>query len=169
MDKNIFLCGFMGSGKTTVGQALAGLLGRPYHDLDNWIITAAGMPVSEIFAQKGEGFFRDVEHQQVVLAGGLRGAVVATGGGAVTFDRNLPPLRENGALVYLNPGFDACYNRIADDPFRPIVQSNTRESLWELYQKRHRLYSGVCDFSLDQELTPEESAKRIADWWNSLK
>jgi len=136
---NLILCGFMGSGKTTVGSLLAGELGLRFLDLDDLIVQRVGMEIPQIFARFGEERFRDEEHEAAKAAAAGTGIVLATGGGALTYARNVAVLRESGVILYLNPGFEICYARIADSD-RPLVRGNTREQLEELYRLRQEKY-----------------------------
>src|SRR3989338_6836241 len=88
-DKNITLIGFMAVGKSVVGQRLARKLKRPFVDLDRAIEAKEGMKVSEIFARKGETYFRKVEKETVRELLGRNGQVIAAGGGAVVDEENL--------------------------------------------------------------------------------
>ena len=90
---NIVLCGFMGCGKTTVGKKLSKRLGVPFVDMDHYIEQKAGRKVSEIFAQLGEQAFRDMEYECAKELSKSGGTVIATGGGALTFERNQQALR----------------------------------------------------------------------------
>ena len=137
--RNIILCGFMGSGKTTLGKLLARRLGMEFVDMDDVIVRNEGMCVPEIFAQRGEAGFRDAEHKAAVQLAASRGLVLATGGGALTFARNAEALRRSGTVVFLNPGFEVCYTRIRKTD-RPLVQGNTKSQLRQLYRVRTEQY-----------------------------
>ena len=90
---NIVLCGFMGCGKTTVGRNLARKSGRKFVDMDSYIEEKAGMKVSEIFEKYGENRFRDMEHEACLELADTKGLVIASGGGAFTFQRNIDAFR----------------------------------------------------------------------------
>ena len=98
----VFLVGFMGSGKTTTGRALARRLGTLFWDLDARIEARFGLPVAEVFARRGEPAFRAEEARQVTLCGRLRSVVVATGGGTFCFDANRAAMRRLGVTVHLD-------------------------------------------------------------------
>ena len=100
---NIILCGFMGSGKTSVGRRLAKLLDREFCDLDRFVEERAGMTVSQIFAQFGEEGFREREAQAVEEIAREKSLVVASGGGTVLFPRNVEGFhRGGGEILYLD-------------------------------------------------------------------
>jgi shikimate kinase len=156
----------MGSGKSTVGRALAGVLGWLPIDLDAAIEAHAGMSVREIFAHQGEAAFRELE--QAALLDAIRApapAVIATGGGTFTFPRNLALIRAAGTSVWLNPSFATIVARIGalGKQDRPLFR-NEVEAL-ALYQTRLSAYRQAdhrVDVAADE--TPEEVAARIALW-----
>ena len=90
--ENIVLVGFMGSGKSTVGRLVAKRLRFRFLDTDQLIVNRAGMPITEIFAQRGEEHFRDLETAALESLENLRQCVISTGGGAVVKERNHPIL-----------------------------------------------------------------------------
>jgi shikimate kinase len=164
--ERVFLTGFMGSGKSTVGRALAAGLGWLAIDLDEAVEAHAGMSVREIFSLQGEPAFRELEHS--ALRDALRApgpAVIATGGGTFTFPRNLALIRAAGPSVWLNPSFATISARIGalGKQDRPLFR-NAVEAL-ALYQARLPAYR-QADLRVDvgNEETPEEIAARIALW-----
>ena len=158
--KNIVLCGFMGSGKTTLGRLLADALNMRFVDMDEWIEQQHGLSVPELFKQYGEDDFREREHEAILSLSGQGGTVISTGGGALTFSRNVQPLREKGTIVFLNPGFNACYGRICDSD-RPLVRANTCAQLQSLYETRAAAYRAASEIELTLDAPPEECAARL--------
>lgn len=100
--KNIILIGMPGCGKTTIGRRIAKITERPFIDLDAKIVEKAGKTIPEIFAEDGEEAFRQIETECAAEAGKMTGAVISTGGGIVTRERNYAKLRQNGTLVFVN-------------------------------------------------------------------
>jgi shikimate kinase len=100
---HIFLTGFMGAGKTTVGRIVAGRLGLPFLDLDERVVEADGRPIPEIFSQSGEEAFRCAERDALADLERVPDSVVACGGGVVVRDENRAALRRLGRVVYLTP------------------------------------------------------------------
>ena len=138
---NIVLVGMPGSGKSTVGKAVAEAMGRPFVDTDALIVEEAGRPIPEIFTTDGEEVFRAFETEAVRKAGMMSGAVIATGGGVVTRERNYAPLSQNGKIVFIHRD----PNKLPTAG-RPISQSTP---LGELYDKRLPLYKTFADVEID--------------------
>lgn len=141
---SVYLCGFMGCGKSHIGRQLAAMLNRRFVDLDRYIVTAEKMTIPEIFEQYGEPHFRKLEAKYIRELSD--GSIVATGGGALINDETANFARESGLSVYINTSFDLCYKRIRGDKNRPLVVNNTPEQLEELYNKRAEIYrrNSVC-------------------------
>lgn len=138
--KTIYLCGFMGCGKTTIGKALAKKLGLTFLDIDAEIESAEGCAISEIFSQKGEPYFRQLESRLLRETGHAAHTVVSTGGGIFTNPENAEVIRQLGYPVFIKTPFSVCYSRIKDDASRPVAVSKTREELFELYRTREKVY-----------------------------
>ncbi|HUF78320.1 MAG TPA: shikimate kinase [Thermoanaerobaculia bacterium] len=159
----VFLTGFMGSGKTTVGRLLSDRLELPFIDLDGEIELRAGMSVKEIFERGGEALFRRLEQETLATAVARPEAVIATGGGTVTVERNLRLLDEGGVSVWIDPPFSIISQRIGalGKEDRPLFQ--TEAQALELYRQRLPAYRRA-DFRLevDPGEAPEEVAARIA-------
>jgi shikimate kinase len=140
----IVLIGFMGAGKTTVGNLLAERLEIPFADSDEVIEQRTGRPVRQIFAEDGEPAFRALEHQ--VIAGLLDGPalVLALGGGAAEH----PGTRDRLAaaeVVYLQVTFDQAMQRVGGDPGRPLL---ARPGLTGTYQRRLPLYAALATLTV---------------------
>ena len=140
----IVLVGFMGAGKTTVGQLLAGRLGLPFADSDLIIEQRAGRPVRQIFAEDGEPAFRALEHQ--VIADLLDGPdlILALGGGAAEHPRTRERLA-TAQVVYLQVGYDQAMARVGGDARRPLL---ARPDLAATYQRRLPLYAGIATLTV---------------------
>lgn len=151
--ENIILVGMPGSGKSTVGQALAEALGRPFVDTDTLIVEETGRSIPEIFSADGEEVFRALETEAVKKAGMMSGAVIATGGGVVTRERNYRPLSQNGKIVFIERELTAL-------PVngRPISQANPVEAL---YAKRLPLYRSFADVTVENNGSVTETVERI--------
>ncbi len=163
-NSSIILCGFMGCGKSTVGKLAADLMGFRFIDADIYIQQLSGKTIPEIFAQEGESAFRELEHQAMKELSAQSGMVVASGGGALTFQRNVEAIRQNRAvIVYLQCDFPLCYSRIAGDKNRPLVQQNNQEQLQALYTARDVLYRGCAQQMISNNSSPKQAAKALAE------
>ena len=157
----IYLVGFMGSGKTTVGRELAARIDAPFFDLDELIEAAEKMSIKEIFAQRGEPYFRKRERDVLRSTKHLEGAVIATGGGTFTFDENVQFIQAEGLSVYLSAPYALLRARIGDKAAdRPLITDDI--TTHELYANRIRYYR-MADLSVDvrDEETPAEIAERL--------
>ena len=135
---SVYLCGFMGCGKSHVGRQLATALDREYVDLDRYIINAEKMTIPFIFEKFGEPHFRKLEANYIRRLSDNN--IVATGGGALINDETAEYARQSGLSVYINTSFEICYERIKNDANRPLVVNNTKEQLEELYNTRDAIY-----------------------------
>lgn len=160
--KNIFLTGFMGAGKTTVGRILARKLGWRFCDADKVIETMAGKAVSEIFSAQGEEYFRDLESETLASLSGKTKQVIATGGGAVVREENREAMKKGGVTIYLKAPVSAIWERVRHSKTRPLLDvDNPFDAAEELLRKRAPVYE-TADITIDTEkLTPEEAASEI--------
>ncbi len=143
----IVLVGFMGAGKTTIGNLLAARLGLPFADSDQVIEQRAGRPVRQIFAEDGEPAFRALEHQ--VIAELLDGPelILALGGGAPEHPQTRRKLGSDPVtqVVYLQVGYDQALRRVGGDAGRPML---ARPDLAALYERRRGVYAGIATFAV---------------------
>jgi shikimate kinase len=146
----LYLVGFMGAGKSTVGRALAEQLGWHFSDIDTEIERQQGAKISDIFVTRGEAAFREMEteiirqHVDTIRAGVP--AVVALGGGAFVQPRNWELLENNGVTVWLDCPFDVVRQRLNGDDTRPLAKDSGR--LARLFEDRRPLYSRA-DFRVE--------------------
>ena len=165
--QQILLCGFMGCGKTSVGQALAFRLRWDFLDTDALIEKRTGMSIPEIFATQGEQSFRQMEQQAAAVLGERRHTVVSPGGGVLSRGQTVQALRQNGgfeAVVFLDCSFETCYQRIKDSD-RPLVRANSREGLEQIFLQRQQRYREVADLIVPNEslvsLTVEQILREL--------
>lgn len=151
--QHIFLVGPMGVGKTTLGKKLAGLLNRPFFDVDVEIETRCGADIPWIFDMEGEQGFRNRETRafEDIVASSDQ-AVIATGGGLVLSSRNREVLCANGQVIYLSASKEQLFERTRKDKSRPLLQVENRlEVIAELLENRHPLYTEVADLVFPSE------------------
>jgi len=143
---NLILIGMMGSGKTTMGRALARHLGKSFVDSDEEIIKRTGVTVPHIFDIEGEAGFRLRETTIIHDLVGRGNTVLATGGGAVLTEQNRTMLRQNGIVIYIKASMHDLWQRTKHDRNRPLLQTgDPHAKLNELYQQRDPIYQQLSD------------------------
>ena len=161
---NIILTGFMGTGKTSVGKRLAKRLGWRFIDLDQLIEAAAGMPITRIFAERGEAVFRRLERRCIGRVIHGQQQVIATGGGAVLDPQNRARLRVSGPVVCLTARPQAIVERIGRRlDARPLLRghANPLPRIRHLLQRRAKAYA-LADVTIDTtNLSVDEVAERV--------
>lgn len=138
----VYLCGMMGSGKSTIGEKLAEKLGIPFKDLDSEIEESEGMSIPEIFEQKGEKGFRAIERKQIIkLAGNFEG-VLALGGGSLQNQQVVDHLKIYGWLVFIDTSQEEIIKRLSDPSGRPMLESSDEiaERISNLFDERMQYY-----------------------------
>ena len=144
--RNVYLVGLMGTGKTTIGKALARRLAYHFVDTDHEVEARTGVGLPTIFEIEGEDGFRRREAQVIAELADLDAQVVATGGGAVLRPENRQNLRASGLVIYLDVPLPTLHERTRHDKKRPLLQvSDPRQRLRELHAQRDPLYREVAD------------------------
>ena len=157
----IYLVGFMGAGKTTVGRELAARLDVPFFDLDGLVEAAEKTSIKDIFGQHGEPYFRKRERDILRSTRYLDNAVVATGGGTFTFDENIQFIQSEGLSVWLSAPYSLLRGRIGDKAAeRPLFRDDV--AAHELFKNRLRYYR-MADVALDvrEDETIAEIVERL--------
>ena len=155
--QNIVLTGMPGSGKSTVGRVLARQLGRELVDTDTEVIRVAKKPIPEIFAQRGERGFRDLESQVIQEVSRRTGLVIATGGGAILREENVRRLRQNGRIYFLDrPAED-----ILPTDDRPLARD--MEAVRQRYAERYPRYTSTADAAVPVRGSAEDVAAAIRE------
>lgn len=160
---NIVLCGFMGSGKTVVGRELAKIMGRKFVDTDELIEKEQGVAIKAIFATHGEDYFRDLEFEMCKKVADMKGVVVSTGGGAMTFERNVEAIKEGSKVVFLDASFDVICERIGDSTTRPLFQDKQKAKA--LYDERKDKYLAAADYVISGDMSARKTALEIAGYF----
>ncbi|MBI4682829.1 MAG: 3-dehydroquinate synthase [Nitrospirae bacterium] len=161
----IVLTGFMGTGKTSVGKELSGILGYQFVDTDRLVEEKEGKPVSLIFKEKGEDYFRKLEQDTVKEVSMMRNVVIATGGGVIKNRKNVENLGKNGIIVWLKADPEIILKRVmTEGGKRPLLDvEEPLEEINKLLSERIKLYE-QADTSVDTNyITPQESAHEIID------
>ncbi len=139
---NIVLVGFMGTGKTSVGQKLAQRLGMSIIDTDDIIGEDSGMAIPDIFARYGEAHFRDLEGAAIRKAANLENHVISTGGGVVLRESNLEMLKRNGIVFCLTATPEEIWRRVGSETHRPLLQDpNPLDKIEQMLIERRPFYA----------------------------
>jgi shikimate kinase len=162
---NIVLIGFMASGKTTIGQALACQLNLKFIDTDEYIEGQQNMEIKDIFSQFGETHFRLLEKQAIEQLEGFEGYVISVGGGAVMYHNNLDTLKRIGVTVFLDTPLQKILVNLKSK-FRPLVGNTIDENkMKELLEYRYPTYKKaeiiINTDMLDAEQTVKEICQRL--------
>ena len=141
MDINLYLVGFMGTGKSTVGRQVARQMGFAFVDSDHEIERQQGKPVSQIFAEEGEPSFRALERDFIEHGHPAKNCVVSCGGGLVVPAGMLELLRRRGVVICMHAPIETILKRTLHATHRPLLQVEDPERrLRELYAQREELY-----------------------------
>lgn len=151
MKTNIALIGFMGAGKTAVGQLLAKKLNRKFIELDSLIEQQAGKSIPDIFQQDGETAFRELEIGVTKKVARMKKVVIACGGGLVLNKINIDRLRENASIVYLTASPRVILKRVSNEEGnRPLLEvDNPTLTIRELLKFRKPFYERAADVTIN--------------------
>ncbi len=167
---NIVLCGFMGCGKSTVGKNLARKTGKKFIDMDSYIEKKAGMTVTEIFDKFGEKGFREMEYEACKELSEMKGLIIASGGGAFTFKRNVDAFKGRDIIVLLDVPIKTIKYRLRNDKSRPLLQKPDKDKVMqELYERRLPVYREAADVVVSGKNTPLGTAFSVIDAVSTLK
>lgn len=159
---SIILAGFMGTGKTTIGQRVAALLKRRFVDADDLIVQRAGMSIPQMFATQGEPAFRALEKQVCRDLAAEREIVIATGGGMLVDPENRALLLQSGLVVCLDAAPEIIRSRLALADNRPLAAN------WEaLYEQRRAIYAEIPTHVDTSARTPDSIAQEIVALWRT--
>ncbi|AEE96327.1 shikimate kinase [Mahella australiensis] len=162
MGNNIYLTGFMGTGKTTVGRLLAKELNMNFVDTDEFIEQGMGMTVPSIFGIYGEAFFRQLEHNALISIAYRQGVVVSTGGGIVLRDDNINIMRRSGVMICLDASPDTVMRNVGSGKGRPVLDGgDLRRNIIELMDKRRQFYCQADIIVNIDDKTPETISDEI--------
>ena len=162
-NSNVILAGFMGTGKTAAGKRFAEKTGREFIDMDDLIVKREGKPVSRIFEEDGEPYFRSVEREIVKELSGQEGLVVGAGGGVVLNPDNISDFSRTGLVICLEADPEIILERLANDTSRPLLAGeNKLDRIKSLMDSRKEYYASIPvtintnDMTVDQVVTEIE-------------
>ena len=151
-NKNIFLIGFMGVGKSTIAKLLAKELNAELIEMDETIEEEAGITINEIFEKYGESHFRDLESALVERIADKGGAVVSCGGGAVLRPENVAAMKKNGRVIFLSATPETIYERVRFSTNRPLLNGNMNvEYIAQLMERRRNVYEQAADMIISTD------------------
>jgi shikimate kinase len=157
---NLILTGLRGAGKTSIGRRLAATLQRPFFDTDQHIEQHLSEPIQQYVCRMGWEAFREVEHQVICRMAREQNAVISTGGGALTYARNVEVLKPDGVIILLAADPIKLARRLERSYVRPPLtdKSDLAAEMCALWTQREPLYRKVCDvvFHVDAESEDEE-------------
>ena len=160
---NLFLIGFMGAGKSSVSAGLGRMLGREVVEMDERIAAQEGMSIPELFAQKGEPYFRACE--TVLIKSFAQGAprIVSCGGGVPLREENVAAMRESGTVVLLTASPEVILERVKDSDERPLLQGHKDVPyIAALMEQRRPKYEAAADITVDtSQLNIEEVCRQV--------
>ena len=171
--KNIFIVGFSGSGKTTVGAEVANLLQWKFIDIDQQIVNKTSKSIAEIFKlNKGEQYFREIEKATLKELIHFENQIISTGGGIILDEGNLRSMLDNGYVICLDADPNTILNRLnlqslsSDNIFRTILDSDDQlEKIIKLKNERDPIYKKSDYIIKTDGLTPREISNQIIDHW----
>ncbi|NQT32089.1 MAG: shikimate kinase [Candidatus Omnitrophica bacterium] len=148
--RNIYIVGFMGTGKTSISKALAEDLGLNYISMDNVIEERENRTINDIFAEEGEEYFRSLEREVLEEIAGNEGQVVDTGGGVVLDEENVKNMKNSGTVICLWSDPGTIRKHTQKHGHRPLLNvENPEERIQELIECRRPFYVKASDFHID--------------------
>lgn len=164
--KNIVLIGMPGCGKSTIGRIVAKRLKLDFIDMDQCIVVKCNMKIKDIFKEKSEAYFRQIEKDVAKEVSLLNKVVISTGGGVVMNKINMDNLSKNANIIYVDRSIEDILSDVDTDS-RPLLKDN-KMKLLDLYNKRKDLYKGYSDFVVKNDRDIEHVVKSIIAIFNSL-
>ncbi|MGD6832310.1 shikimate kinase [Sutcliffiella halmapala] len=160
--KSIYLTGFMGAGKTSIGHALGEKLGLAVYDTDILIEEKINESISEFFEKYGEADFRRLE-EEVLKRLPVTDSIIMTGGGIIKRADNISLMKENGLMVFLYCDMEVVLQRLENDITRPLIQQKSKEEIKALFSERLPLYKMAHIMMDTSSLSILEAVEKLAD------
>jgi len=167
-NKNIYLIGMMGSGKSTIGKKLSDAIDIPLLDMDIELEKIMEMKIDTIFNEYGENRFRMIESSFFSEITKKNIFVYATGGGIILDKSNQKILMQKGTTIFLDCSLDVLYSRLKNNVnSRPILKNDFEKKINEIYNERYDIYKSCSDFIQDtSSLTPNKIVDHIRNYLN---
>lgn len=158
IKNNLFLIGFMGTGKTTIAKNLNHITGNDMLEMDQMIVKRQNMTINDIFKQYGEEYFRDLESDLLTEFTEKTGKIVSCGGGAVLREENVEKMKKSGLIILLTATAETILKRTENNHSRPNLEGKKNvEAIKELMEKRREKYETAADIIIktDDKTTAE--------------
>ena len=175
MKKNIFITGFSGSGKTSVGRTAASRLGWQFVDTDDLVVERADKPISEVFAESGETFFRELERESLVEAASGESQVISTGGGLPMDEKNRRIMERRGIVVCLEARPETIHRRLEKESrqrgaiVRPMLESEDPPARIRSLKADRQPGYALSHWTVHTDgMTPDEAAAEVVRAWRTL-
>lgn len=150
--ENIFLIGFMGTGKSTVASWLSREYDMDVIEMDERIAEKEGISIPEIFKKYGETYFRDAETGVLQEIAGEKNKVISCGGGVVLRESNVALMKQNGRIIFLTATPETILERVKDSDNRPLLQNHKNlVSIREMMEQRREKYEKAADLIIDTD------------------
>ena len=167
INKNIFLIGFMGCGKSTMARLWAEKTGMELIEMDETIETETGMSINQIFETYGEDYFRNLESELILRITEKGGAVVSCGGGAILRTENVENMRKNGRIIYFSAKPETIFTRVRYSTNRPLLNGNMNvDYIASLMEKRLPRYLEAADETICVD--GKEKQEILEELWKRL-
>lgn len=167
--KHLIIIGFMGTGKTTVGEMVSKQIQIPCIDLDAQIESRMKMSIQDIFDQKGEDYFREIESKELYFAlNEAQATVIVTGGGIVLRRKHMKWMQESGFVVQLTASPEVIIRRLLYDQTRPLLQGDLTQRVQTLFRERQGLYDFADAFINTERQTIQQIANKIIQLWQGI-
>jgi shikimate kinase len=167
---NVFLIGYMGAGKTTIGRLLAKKLNWSFVDIDGFIETRYHKTITAIFEEKGEAGFREIERRVLLEISAFEKVIISTGGGLPCFFDNMELMNRTGVTVYLKETVDELVNRLnSENQKRPLIKGKSSEELREFVETnlgKREIFYNQATFTVDVKHCPAK--KEMEQWIEEL-
>lgn len=164
--KSIYICGFMGSGKSVIGEALSKELSKIHFDTDKEIENKEKMSIYDIFKSEGENKFRQMEEDISKELENKEDLIISTGGGFFENPNNLKRAKKS-IIIYLDVSFDDCYSRIKNGN-RPMVFKYKKDELYGIYKTREKIYKRYSDVIVEANIPIDCIIKNILDFLKTI-
>ncbi len=160
---NIYLIGFMGSGKSSIAAGLNKLHGMTIVEMDQELVDREGMSINDIFAEKGEDYFRSKETELLMEISEKDNMVVSCGGGVVTRIENIELMKNSGKVILLSATPETIYDRLKDTDDRPLLKGNMNVPyIAQMIEQRRPMYMTAADeIVVVDGKSPEEICREI--------